>query len=91
MYELIISEDVNIDIQHHIKAGNKKVVQKILSLLEEMRKHPRSGSGKPERLKYIDSEYWSRRIDRRHRLSYEIVEEKLIVIAISAFGHYGDK
>jgi len=36
-------------------------------------------------------EFWSRRIDDKHRLVYKIAEDELTVIAISAYGHYDDK
>jgi toxin YoeB len=66
-------------------------VVKIDKLLAELALHPRGGTGKPERLRHMEGEVWSRRIDRRHRLRYEIFEDTLVVVAISAYGHYGDK
>ncbi|MDR0295410.1 MAG: Txe/YoeB family addiction module toxin [Prevotellaceae bacterium] len=78
-------------IEMHKKAGNKVLVKKVETLIVELREHPRSGTGKPEQFKYFSEEIWSRLIDFKHRLVYEIVEDELIVIAISAYGHYDDK
>ncbi len=79
------------NIRYHNKVGNKALVKKISNLLDELTTDPRTGTGKPERLKGFDIETWSRRIDDKHRLVYEIYDDKLTVLAISALGHYGDK
>jgi len=42
-------------------------------------------------LKYENQGKWSRRIDQKHRLIYEVFEEEVLVEVISAFGHYNDK
>jgi len=39
----------------------------------------------------MEANMWSRRIDQKHRLVYQINETELIVVAISAYGHYADK
>lgn len=92
IYKLITLPRVEENIKQHIKNGNKRLANKIVDLLGELIEHPRSGKGKPEQLKgYHECEIWSRRIDQRHRLVYQINEGELIVIAISAYGHYGDR
>jgi toxin YoeB len=70
------------------KSGNKSLNKKIEKLLDELRSHPESGTGKPERLKHDFTGYWSRRINREHRLIYSIEDQRVIVTVISAFGHY---
>ncbi len=91
IYKVIITPEAKSGIEKHIRAGNKKLVQKIFFLLDELAENPRSGTGKPEQLKGYDIESWSRRIDSKHRLVYEIYEDKLKVFAVSSYGHYGDK
>jgi toxin YoeB len=78
-------------IEMHKKAGNKVLIKKIEMLINEIKEHPRAGTGKPEPLRYFSEEIWSRRIDSKHRLIYEIVENELIIITMSAYGHYDDK
>ncbi len=91
-YRIAISNVAQEGIDKHNKAGNKKLVVKIFKLLVEVAEHPRSETGQIEQLRgYDNREIWSRRIDQRHRLVYEIKESELIVIAISAYGHYDDK
>ncbi|MFI3287292.1 MAG: Txe/YoeB family addiction module toxin [Rikenellaceae bacterium] len=90
-YKVILKPKFEADIKEHLKSGNKKLVLKVAQFLDELSKHPRSGTGKPEQLKGNTEEIWSRRIDSKHRLLYKIYNEELIVVAISAYGHYGDK
>ena len=61
------------------KSGNKKVVEKIKSLLEEIQLTPFEGTGKPEALKHNLIGYWSRRITNEHRLVYKIENHTLYV------------
>lgn len=78
------------DIERHKRAGNKNLLAKIDTLLDELEEHPRTGTGKPERLKNYTREIWFRRIDQKHRLVYEIQEHELVVVAVAAYGHYDE-
>ncbi len=40
-------------------------------------KEPFSGIGKPEPIKYLDPDTWSRRIDLEHRLVYRVSHERI--------------
>jgi toxin YoeB len=77
------------DIRKITKSGNKSDKNKLENILEELKSHPFIGSGQPEQLKHKLSGYWSRRINKKDRLIYQVIEEpdKLVVI-ISALGHY---
>ncbi len=89
MYKIEYSEKVEDDIYKHKKYGNKKLLKKINQFINELELHPRAGTGQVERLKYFtEREVYSRRIDKEHRLVYEIKEQQIIVLLISAFGHY---
>jgi toxin YoeB len=85
-YTLRLSEQAKEDIRDHKKSGNKGIVNKISLLLEELTEHPFTGTGKPEPLKHALTGYWSRRINREHRLVYEVTDT--IVSVLSAKGHY---
>lgn len=76
------------DLQKHKKAGNKSIMNKISQLITELEDHPFSGTGKPEQLKYELSGYWSRRINKEHRLIYQVEDNIVTVIIVAAFGHY---
>ena len=47
-------------------------IKRLNTLIEECRRHPFNGTGKPEPLKNELAGYWSRRITSEHRLIYRI-------------------
>lgn len=51
--------------------GGKKLAR-LNALIEECRRHPFRGTGKPEALSGNLSGWWSRRIDQEHRLVYRV-------------------
>lgn len=65
-----------------------KAIKKLEKLLEELREHPRTGTGQVEQLKHYKEETWSRRITREHRLVYRIHDDVVEVLVLSVFGHY---
>ncbi|MCK5171536.1 MAG: Txe/YoeB family addiction module toxin [Bacteroidales bacterium] len=56
---------------------DKKMLKKINDLIKDIQRNPYEGIGKPEPLKYDLSGYWSRRIDREHRLVYKVDENEI--------------
>jgi len=62
--------------------SNPKIIQKINSLLESILADPEKGIGKPEKLKYELAGYWSRRINHRDRIVYQIQGETVIVLQL---------
>lgn len=62
--------------------------KKLNRLLLEIIDHPFSGTGKPEQLKHNLSGYWSRRINKEHRIIYEVFEEENKIVILSLKGHY---
>lgn len=76
------------DRDHWKKSGNKKIMNRITSLINSIEASPKKGIGKPEQLKYQLSGLWSRRINKEHRIIYEIHEDKDIIIVHSLKGHY---
>jgi toxin YoeB len=63
------------------QAVNKQILQKINELIKEIQRTPFEGRGKPEPLKFELSGFWSRRIDREHRLVYGIKESNLLIVS----------
>lgn len=51
---------------------DRKVLERINSLIEECRRDPFRGTGKPEPLKRDLAGWWSRRITGEHRLVYRV-------------------
>ncbi|WP_181369508.1 Txe/YoeB family addiction module toxin [Flavobacterium album] len=84
------SEKAEEDIAFWKRSGNKIILKKISTLIKAIQENPYAGIGKPEALKYGLLGKWSRRIDKEHRLVYEIIDENTIEILsiLSAKGHY---
>ena len=63
------------DLAWWVEKDRKKAL-KIIKLIREIQKNPFEGTGKPEPLKHDLSGCWSRRIDKEHRLVYQVFDEK---------------
>ena len=59
--------------------NDRKVLQKINSLIKECQRTPFAGIGKPEALKQNLSGFWSRRITGEHRLIYKVEDDILYI------------
>jgi toxin YoeB len=80
------SPDFKNDLQWWYRNQPKKG-DKILELVADILDgDPFIGMGKPEPLKYIASDIWSRRIDLEHRLVYQVTGDR--VYFLQARYHY---
>lgn len=86
-YRIVIKKTAQKDLAKHKKSGDKKSISKVSTIIEELKLHPYTGTGKPEALKYEMSGLWSRRINNKDRLVYEVVENVVTVYVISAMVH----
>ena len=90
-YRVLFTDEALEHLEFWRKSGQKKILEKILLLVEELKAHPTTGTGQVERLKNNLSGYWSRRIDKQNRLVYSIEDNVVTVVVYSAKGHYGDR
>ncbi len=90
-YIIDVTDEAKKQLAYMRKSGDKSSIKRIEQILKELSEHPEIGVGKPERLKFNWSGYWSRRINKRDRMIYKIEEEIITVTIISAFKHYDDK
>lgn len=51
---------------------DRRILERINTLIKEIQRSPFEGIGKPEPLKYQLSGYWSRRINDEHRIAYKV-------------------
>ena len=61
--------------------SNRKKAAKILDMVTAVMEKPFEGVGKPEPLKYLGSNIWSRRIDLEHRFIYQIHQDRIDFLA----------
>ena len=63
------------------QSTDKRTLKKVNALLQDIKRNPFDGLGKPEPLKHEMAGTWSRRITQEHRLVYEIFEESILVVS----------
>jgi toxin YoeB len=61
------------------QTNDRKILIKINDLIKDIQRHPFQGTGKPEPLKFDLKGFWSRRINREHRIFYQIINDELII------------
>lgn len=64
----------------HWQATDKAVLRKLNGLIRECLRHPFEGTGKPEPLRGDLAGFWSRRIDREHRLVYRVTPTAIEIV-----------
>jgi toxin YoeB len=84
--KILLTKRAEEDLEFWVKSGEKKTLAKINDLIADCRVNPTTGLGAPEQLRFQDFPTYSRRINRNHRLVYQIDGEYLIII--SARYHY---
>jgi len=58
---------------------DKKILQRINTLIKAIQREPFTGIGDPEPLKHNWKGYWSRRITREHRLVYKVQKDEFLI------------
>ena len=56
---------------------NRKVALRLFDLIEAALRDPFSGLGKPEHLRHLGGNVWSRRITEADRLVYEVFDDRI--------------
>ena len=56
---------------------NRKTALRIMDLMDAVLRDPFSGIGKPEHLKQLGGNVWSRRINEADRLVYEVFDDRI--------------
>ena len=68
--------------------NNQKIVKRIRKLIQNTRRTPFEGIGKPEPLNGDMAGLWSRRITNEHRFVYFVNEDGLNIVSVRF--HYSD-
>ncbi len=56
---------------------DRRVALRALDIVEAVLRDPFSGIGKPEHVKYLGANVWSRRLTQEHRIVYLVREERI--------------
>ncbi|MDR1517914.1 MAG: Txe/YoeB family addiction module toxin [Dysgonamonadaceae bacterium] len=90
MYNISLTEDAVKDLAK-LKKYEPLSFKKAEKLIDELSEHPTTGTGKPKQLLGDRAGQWARRISQKHRLIYLIDNDNVVVLLLSAYGHYGEK
>jgi toxin YoeB len=74
------------DLRHWVKS-ERRVALRALELVEAILNDPFTGIGKPEPLKYLAPNTWSRRLTQEHRIVYLVKSDRIEFL--QARYHYG--
>jgi toxin YoeB len=58
---------------------DKKILNRINTLIKDIKRSPFDGIGKPEPLKHALAGYWSRRINDEHRIVYKVTDNSILL------------
>jgi toxin YoeB len=89
-YFIDITDQAREDIRHWHKVGDEVILKKIKRILLELSEHQTKGTGRVEPLRGNLAGCWSRRLNHKHRMVYEITDKTVTVLVLSLRGHYGD-
>lgn len=76
--KLLFSEQAWEDYLYWQKT-DRKLLQRINTLIKDISRSPFEGIGKPEPLKNALSGFWSRRINDEHRIVYKIADDSMLI------------
>jgi len=63
----------------HWQEQDRRMLKRINSLINETKRDPFKGTGKPEPLKHALAGFWSRRINEEHRMVYKVEDGALLL------------
>ena len=72
----VFQKEFREDLKYWIK-NDRKIALKIIELIEAIMRIPFEGIGKPEPVKYLGKNIWSRRITQEHRLVYLVKDSRI--------------
>ncbi len=74
--EAVFHPEFREDLRHWVET-DRKLALRVLDLVEAVLREPFVGIGKPEPLRYLGSDAWSRRISQEHRLVYLVGSDRI--------------
>lgn len=90
MYDIVYTEEAKRGLAR-LRKDEPKAHAKAVKLLLEVLHHPRTGTGHPHQSSGDRAGQWSRSITKKHRLVYEIHDTEVVVLVLTAYGHYEDR
>ncbi|MCL4509028.1 MAG: Txe/YoeB family addiction module toxin [Chloroflexi bacterium] len=74
--DAVLQPDFREDLTYWVET-NRTVALRVLTLIEAILRDPFGGIGKPEPLKHLGPDIWSRRLTQEHRLVYLVQADRI--------------
>jgi toxin YoeB len=84
--EAVLHPEFLEDLQYWVKT-DRRIALRALEIVTAVLRDPFTGVGKPEPLKYLAPNTWSRRLTQEHRIVYLVKDDR--VELLQARYHYG--
>lgn len=75
-HQAVFHPEFREDLRFWVKT-DRKTALRAFDLIEAVLRDPLSGIGKPEPLKYLAADVWSRRVTQEHRIVYQAHEDRI--------------
>ena len=72
----VFQSEFRDDLRYWVET-NRKIALKAFDLIEAIMRDPFEGIGKPEPLKYLGANIWSRRLTQEHRVVYLVASHRI--------------
>jgi toxin YoeB len=83
--DLVLEGEFWDDLQHWLET-DQRTARRIGQIVRDIQRDPFRGVGKPEPLRHVGADTWSRRITQEHRLVYRVTNTQIRLLR--ARGHY---
>jgi toxin YoeB len=77
--DAVFQPEFRDDLRYWVEK-DRRTALRIMTLIEAIMRDPFTGIGKPEPLKYLGADVWSRRITQEHRLVYLVSDDRIDVL-----------
>ena len=57
--------------------NDRKTALRLMRIIDETIRDPEGGIGKPERLKYVQADVWSKRLTKVDRVVYRVLDDRI--------------
>lgn len=72
----VLQDECRDDLRYWVDT-NRKTALRVLDLMDAVMRDPFAGIGKPEHLRHMGGNVWSRRVNDADRLVYEVFEDRV--------------
>jgi len=74
--DCVLDDHFREDLEYWV-GKERKTALRVFKLMEAVLRDPFEGIGKPERLRHLDPDTWSRRVSLEHRLVYHVEDDRI--------------